>query len=167
MFFPNAEQRLLPAGLNHTIGGNIPRLMIMHIMQGTLAGTDAWFHNPAAMVSAHFGVGKDGKIIQWVDTDSMAWHAAAANGYSVGVEHEGFSGNPLTDAQLDADIDLFSWLHENYSDIALWINTRPFTGHGLSWHGLGGVEWGNHPDCPGLAIVHQLPDIIRGAIHMP
>jgi N-acetyl-anhydromuramyl-L-alanine amidase AmpD len=165
MFYPNAEKRLLT--VNHTTGGNTPRLMIMHIMEGTLAGTDAWFHNPASRVSAHFGIGRDGKIVQWVDTNDQAWHAAAANSYSIGVEHEGVSGNPLTDPQLDADAELLSWLHEVYPSVDLWINTRPFTGHGLSWHGLGGIKWGNHPDCPGAPVVHQLGDIVHGATNLP
>jgi len=159
--YPGAEQRLLT--VNFKVGGNSPRLMIEHIMQGSLDGTDAWFRNPASQVSAHFGVGKDGRIIQWVDTADQAWHAAGANSYSVGVEHEGFSGSPLTDAQLDADAELLSWLHEQHPDVALWQNTRPFTGRGLSWHGLGGVEWGNHPNCPGAPIVHQLSEIVRVA----
>lgn len=161
MLYPNAEKRLLT--VNFTTGGNTPRLQITHIMQGTLDGTDSWFHNPVAQVSAHFGVGRNGKIIQWVDTDDQAWHAADANSYSVGVEHEGFSGSPLTDAQIDADAELLSWLNEVYPAIDLWVNTRPYTGHGLSWHGLGGVAWGNHPNCPGLPIVHQLPEIVRTA----
>lgn len=159
--YPNAEKRLLT--VNFTVGGNEPRLQIEHIMQGSLAGTDAWFHNPASQVSAHFGVGKYGHIVQWVDTHDQAWHAAAANSYSVGIEHEGFSGEPLTDAQLDADGELLSWLHEVHPAIALWLNSRPFRGSGLSWHGLGGVQWGDHPNCPGTPIVHQLSEIIRVA----
>lgn len=164
MHFPNAT--LDPIAVNHTPGGNTPRLMIMHIMQGTLAGTASWFHNPASQVSAHFGIGTDGKIVQWVDTNDQAWHAAEANAYSIGVEHEGFSGNPLTDAQLDSDALLLSWLASEYPAIALWVNTRPFTGKGLSWHGLGGVRWGNHPHCPGAPIVHQLHEISVSASHI-
>lgn len=159
--YANCEQRLL--AVNFTAGGNFPRLMVEHIMQGTLEGTDSWFHNPDSRVSAHFGVGRDGRIIQWVDTGDQAWHAAAANSYSVGVEHEGFSGEPLTDAQLDADAELLSWLHEKHPDIAVWTNSRPFTGRGLSWHGLGGTAWGNHPNCPGAPVVHQLAEIVGTA----
>lgn len=159
--YPGAEQRLLT--VNFTPGGITPRLQVTHIMQGSLAGTDSWFHNPASQVSAHFGVGKDGHVIQWVDTSDQAWHAAAANPYAIGVEHEGFSGEQLTDAQVDADAELLSWLHEHYDAIALWVNTRPYTGRGLSWHGLGGVPWGDHPACPGLPIVHQLPVIVDAA----
>lgn len=159
--YPNAEHRLLT--VNFTPGGNKPRLSIEHTMQGTLEGTDNWFHLPSSQVSSHFGIGKDGLIIQWVDTHDMAWHAMHANSYSVGVEHEGHSGEPLTDEQLDADAELLSWLHEVHPDISLWVNKRPFSGSGLSWHGLGGVAWGNHPLCPGAPIVHQLGEIVKVA----
>ena len=66
-----------PISINYNLGGIAPRILIVHIMQGTLAGTDSWFRNPDAQVSAHFGVGKTGTIYQWVDTANRAWHASA------------------------------------------------------------------------------------------
>ena len=51
-----------PISINYNRGGIAPRILIVHIMQGTLAGTDSWFRNPNAQVSAHFGVGKTGTI---------------------------------------------------------------------------------------------------------
>lgn len=155
--------------INHWVGHNQPRLLIVHIMQGSLGGTDAWFRDPGTQASAHFGVGRKGKIIQWLDTADRAWHAVDANGYSIGVEHEGFSGEPLSDNQIETTGHLYAWLTLMYPDIELWINTRPFSGSGLSWHGLGGMLWGNHPQCPGAPIVHQLPDILdvaHAARHM-
>src|SRR5260221_290122 len=91
-----------PINVNYSKGGNRPRLFIVHVMQGTLAGTDAWFHDPISTVSAHFGVGRNGTVIQWVNTEDIAWHAVAANSRSIGVEHEGWSGEPLTHLQLEA-----------------------------------------------------------------
>src|SRR5207244_7199464 len=64
-----------PISINYNRGGIAPRILIVHIMQGTLAGTDSWFRNPDAQVSAHFGVGKTGTIYQWVDKANRAWHA--------------------------------------------------------------------------------------------
>lgn len=133
-----------------------PRVGVVHIMEGTLSGTDAWFHNPASQVSAHFGIGKDGTVYQWVDTMAVAWHAAAANGYSVGVEHEGNTGDVLTPAQLAADADLFAWLTPN---IALTESVSA----GWCGHGQLGAAGGNHPDCPGAPILAQLPGILAAA----
>ena len=152
-----------PINVNYSKGGNEPRLLIVHIMQGTIDGTDSWFRNPISTVSAHFGVAKDGTVIQWVNTEDIAWHAVAANPISIGVEHEGFSGEPLTNLQLDATAELLGWAQTQYPAINDWINTRPDVGSGLSWHGLGGIAWGNHPNCPGAPIVHQLPEILKVA----
>ncbi|SRR5260221_1443112 len=149
-----------PINVNYSKGGNRPRLFIVHVMQGTLAGTDAWFHDPISTVSAHFGVGRNGTVIQWVNTEDIAWHAVAANSRSIGVEHEGWSGEPLTHLQLEATAELFKWASRQYPAISDWLNTRPDTGSGLSWHGLGGQAWGNHPGCPGAPIIHQLPEIL-------
>ena len=156
--YPAAGWR--PLDVNYAAGGNAPKLLIVHIMQGTLGGTDAWFRNPASQVSAHFGVGRDGTVWQWVDTDSRAWHAVMANDKSIGVEHEGWSGEPLTTRQIEATAGIFRWAREVYPDIHGWLNAHPDTGSGLSWHGLGGVPWGNHPDCPGAPVVHQLAAIL-------
>jgi hypothetical protein len=136
-------------------------LFIVHVMQGSLAGTDSWFHNPAARASAHFGVGNTGTVLQWVDTDAVAWHACNANSRSIGVETEGFAGTPFTDAQVRALGNLLKWANRHYPDIRLWLNTNPVRGRGLSYHGLGGVSWCNHPACPGTPRINQLPHILK------
>jgi hypothetical protein len=159
--FWRATRRLIPVNFNK--GGNNPRLMIVHIMQGTLVGTDSWFHNPASQVSAHFGVGTDGVIYQWVNTDDIAWHAMEANDHSIGVENEGNSGDKLTTRQLEANARILHWVNLKHNAVNLWLTKRPATGSGLAWHGLGGAAWGNHPDCPGTPIVDQLPAILNQA----
>lgn len=167
MWYPGAQNKAID--VNYAAGGNRPRLLIVHIMEGTLQGTDSWFRNPASQVSAHFGTGRDGTLYQWVSTGDRAWHAMAANSYSIGVENEGDSGEELTALQLEVLAELLAWAHDQYPDIALWLNTRPYDGRGLSWHGLGGAPWGNHPDCPGLPIVRQLREVLDKArtAHIP
>ena len=69
--YSNAQWRPVP---NETPGGMTAyKFLVLHIMQGTLGGTDSWFHNTASRVSSHFGVGKDGTVYQWVDTAERAW----------------------------------------------------------------------------------------------
>jgi hypothetical protein len=138
--------------------GSIDRGVI-HVMQGTLGGTDSWFHDPAAEVSAHFGVGKDGTVYQWVDTSVVAWAEAAYNDSSISIEHEGVSGDQLTAAQADADVELVRWLEEKIglpSDRAHWFG-----------HGELGVLGGAHPDCPGAAIMAGLPWVLAQASTSP
>ena len=160
MRYPGAEWK--PISVNFQQGGNSPKFLVEHIMQGTLAGTDGWFRNPQAQVSAHFGVGKAGTVIQWVDTADVAWHAMAANGESIGVEHEGDSGETLTAAQLDADARLLAWAHEHHP-IPLRLAHHPTFGAGLAYHALGGEAWGGHLACPGGPIIGQLPAILAQA----
>jgi N-acetyl-anhydromuramyl-L-alanine amidase AmpD len=158
--YPGASWR--PIRTNHSAGTAEPnKLFIVHVMQGTLAGTDAWFHNPNAGASSQFGVGNSGTVIQWVSCNQTAWHACNANGKSIGVETEGFTGTPFTDRQVVAIAKLLKWAHREYPDIKLWLNTNPSRGSGLSYHGLGGAAWCNHPACPGSPRVRQLPRILE------
>jgi N-acetyl-anhydromuramyl-L-alanine amidase AmpD len=75
--------------------------IVVHVTQGSYAGTISWFKNPAADVSAHYVVrSSDGQITQMVREKDIAWHARSANPTSVGIEHEGFVSQPswFTDA---------------------------------------------------------------------
>lgn len=152
-----------PIGVNYTWGGCTPRLVIVHVMQGTLAGTDSWFKNRAASASAHFGVGRDGSAIQWVGTGHQAWHACGANSYAIGVETEGYATTALTAAQVEKIAALFRWAARKHDGVRLWLNTRPLSGSGLSYHGAGGSAWCSHYGCPGPPRVRQLDDIVRAA----
>lgn len=162
--YPAAQWRGPVPSSNYTPGGNNPRYHIIHIMEGTLAGTDSEFRTPDIQLSAHFGIGKDGTVYQWVDTADIAYHAAAANDHSVGVEHEGFSGFPLTLRQLAASARLFAWVHQQHPGVPFRLASDPVNGAGLAWHGMGGASWGNHPYCPGVPIRAQLPSLLAGAL---
>jgi peptidoglycan hydrolase-like protein with peptidoglycan-binding domain len=122
-------------------------------MQGTLNGTDSHFHNPSTEVSSHFGVGKDGRIYQWVDTDDVAWAEMAGNSSWISVECEGQPGDSLTDTQLSAVAQVVKWA-QAIEGFPLQITDSPAV-PGLGWHGMGGEAWGNHPDCPGDPIKAQ------------
>ncbi len=95
---------------NFTPGRKIyrPEAVVIHIMEGTLAGTDSWFKSRVSQVSAHYGIGKNGDVHQYVAETNSAWHTGrvnspswafikpAVNGrfinpnfYTVGIEHEG------------------------------------------------------------------------------
>jgi N-acetylmuramoyl-L-alanine amidase len=103
-------------------GGFQPQAIVIHIMDGTLAGTDAWFNDPHAQVSAHYGVGDAGALHQYVKETDTAFHAGVVqdptwtllkprvnpNFYTVGVEHEGVSAEPYPwpEPQLSASLAL-------------------------------------------------------------
>jgi N-acetylmuramoyl-L-alanine amidase len=53
--------------------GHQPIALVLHTMGGTLAGCDSWFRNPSSQVSAHYGIGLDGEIHQYVKLEDGAW----------------------------------------------------------------------------------------------
>lgn len=135
--------------------------VVLHIMEGTLWGSDSWFRNPVAQASSHFGVGKDGTIIQWVDTDDRSWAEAAGNPYWISIEHEGHAGDSLTDAQIEADGRILAWAHKVHG--VQLQSTDSVDGRGLGWHGMGGAAWGGHTGCPGNPIKAQRAAILKAA----
>lgn len=134
--------------------------LVLHIQQGTEAGTDAWLHNPASKVSAHFGNPKVGGLDQWVEVGTVAWAEVNGNYNWVSLENEGNSGDQLTASQLENAAQLLAWLHTGFGvPLQLSDSTVP----GLTGHGLGGNAWGGHFDCPGQPILDQRPAIITRA----
>ncbi len=144
---------------NHDVGGmDAYDGVVLHIMDGTLMGTQSWFNNPAAQASSHFGVGKTGEILQWVDTADRAWAEAGGNSTYLSIEHEGYGGDVLTDAQLHATAAIVAWAH---SEHGIPLQDCDAVGaKGLAYHSLGGALWGGHYDCPGAGIVAQRAQIL-------
>lgn len=147
---------------NYTKGGQEAVLgLVVHIMDGTLEGSESWFDNPDAQASAHFGTGRDGELRQWVDTSDRAWAQASGNRTYLSIENEGRGGDSLTDAQIEAVAQTFAWVHKTYGvplQLASKVGDR-----GLAYHALGGTAWGGHTSCPGSKIVAQLPKIVLRA----
>lgn len=137
------------------------RGMVLHVMQGSLAGSIAWGKNSASQVSFHFGTSKAGAIQQLVDTDITAWTQGAGNGSWVSVENEDFSGNPLSAPQLEGVAQLYARGVREYGWMYGLANSP--SGFGLGYHAMGGVPWGNHPDCPGQPIIDQRQAILDRA----
>lgn len=96
-----------PDCLRDRRGTPIDRIVI-HTMQGTLAGTVAWFKTGGrdVMTAAHYCIGTEGDIVQMVPDDRAAIHAGNSewNRRSIGIEHAGYvdDGKPPPVAMLDA-----------------------------------------------------------------
>ncbi|MBM0274376.1 N-acetylmuramoyl-L-alanine amidase [Micromonospora tarensis] len=93
--------------------------IVIHVTQGSYAGSISWFQNPAAQVSAHYTVrSSDGAVTQSVREKDIAWHAGnwTYNTQSIGIEHEGFVDNPawFTDAMYRASAALTRSLATKY-----------------------------------------------------
>lgn len=100
--------------------GYRPEGVVIHVMDGTLSGTDSWFANPVSQVSSHYGIGRTGEVHQYVKEEDTAWHAGRVdtpvwglikpninpNLYTIGVEHEGKPDDVWTDAMKQASAAL-------------------------------------------------------------
>ena len=112
------------------VGGAItPRGVMSHVMQGWQSTMVRWARERPRVTrkSAHFTIGKQGRIVQHVPIRRQAWHAgrldpgappvwpllpagASPNDYAIGIEHEGFSGEPWPESQVLATIRVHRWL---------------------------------------------------------
>ncbi len=97
-----------------------PEAIVIHIISGSLESAKAQFADPASQLSAHYGVGRDGTVLQFVEEEDTAFHAGVVvnptwtgihgglnpNLYTIGIEHEGGPTDPWTDAQFSASAQL-------------------------------------------------------------
>lgn len=101
-------------------GKNKPIAIVNHITAGLMPSCLDWLQNPFSKVSAHYLVTRDGKILQLVKDEDTAWangivnkpswglyNGSNPNRYTLSIEHEGYSGEELTEKQYQATL----WLH--------------------------------------------------------
>lgn len=111
----------------------------LHIMVGHLAGTDSVFLNPGSQASAHYGIGANGNVHQYVSEDDGSYSDAnfASNNSTISIEHEGgMAGVPCTQACMDASARLCADIARRHGWTHLWHD------------GLNGNIW-LHREVPG------------------
>ena len=108
-------------------------VMIHHTAQDSLGQTVKTFHSAKAGVSSHYVIGRNGKIVQMVNDLYRGHHAGAGrwgndtdlNSSSIGIELDNNgTTDPWTDVQIDALIQLLSYLKQTYK-----IPQANFIGH--------------------------------------
>lgn len=101
--------------------------IVIHDLEGSTQGAINWW-NQQKSASAHYIISKDGTIIETVSPENVAWHAGTdsktgrtafwkshnINGYSIGIELEGFTTDKYTDQQYNSLINLTKWLAATY-----------------------------------------------------
>jgi N-acetyl-anhydromuramyl-L-alanine amidase AmpD len=68
-------------------------LIVIHGTEGSTEGDRSWIANPAAQVSYHYHIGRDGSVVQFVAESGRAWHAGVSiwkgrpncNNFSIGI----------------------------------------------------------------------------------
>jgi N-acetyl-anhydromuramyl-L-alanine amidase AmpD len=93
--------------------------IVIHVAQGSYAGTIGWFQNCSSKVSAHYVMrSSDGASTQMVLHKDIGWHAGNwdYNTWSIGIEHEGYveNCNYFTDTMYKASADLVRYLCDLY-----------------------------------------------------
>ncbi len=78
-------------------GTVIDTIVLHHTAGKSLKGTVSWFLTPKSQVSAHFCIGRDGSIVQFLSTWDRAWHA--------GVSKDAFGRTNVNDFSIGIEID--------------------------------------------------------------
>lgn len=156
-WYPLAVKRPI-SGDNFQKGrsGQPVRAVVLHIAAGPLSAVFSTFNNPQRKASAHFCVGKDGTIEQYVSVNDtafangLAWHAERGqwicphdkivqptwqdlvlktnpNLYTVSIEHEGQPDDLWTDEMYEANARLLLWLAEQFN--FTYVPHRTLIGH--------------------------------------
>ena len=103
---------------------DIHAIVIHATANTTLEGVISWFNNPDAQVSAHYTIGKDGRIVQHVRDHDRAWHAGGSewrgvpnvNNYGLGIELVNLNNgqDPYPEEQHQANVQLCIFLCRKY-----------------------------------------------------
>src|SRR5262245_5410908 len=129
--------------------------VVLHVSQGTMQSMIGWFLG-GSDATAHFGIGLDGKLYQFVSVNDSAfgngasmqnghWHDPRGNliqpawgdlrpnvnpnWYTISVEHAGFFRDPWT-AEMDAtNTRLLIWLAQQFPSLAPYKPGRTLIGH--------------------------------------
>lgn len=159
MWFDCAVQLRIGANTGGRISNNLGLVLHHAVAVGSLY---SYFNNPAARVSAHFWVARNGRIEQYVDSDQVAWHGVALNSRYVAVETEGCTvppnNEPMTDAMVDALARLFAEGMRRHGWPAQLCNRDGE--RGLGYHRMPG---GPSTACPCDVRVNMRPEILRRA----
>ena len=107
-------------------------VVIHHTAQDSTGETLKTFTEPATQVSAHYVIGKDGKVYHMLHDYLRAWHAGAGkwgnntdlNSSSIGIELDNNGTEPFTEAQINSLLKVLAILKKTHS-----IPTANFIGH--------------------------------------
>ena len=107
-------------------------VIIHHTAQDSTAQTLKTFTQPQTQVSAHYVIGRDGKIYHMLNDYLRAWHGGVArwgnntdiNSSSIGIELDNNGLEPFAEPQINSLLLVLAQLKKNYN-----IPTANFIGH--------------------------------------
>jgi hypothetical protein len=117
-------------------GTPITAIVVHYTTTDNIESPIGHFLNEDSEVSAHYIIGKNGRIVQMVKDEDRAWHCGSFNSDSIGIEHVAELGDKLTFKQEESSVALIKYLLKK---------------HGIAKSRVLGHRWapGNNTDCPG------------------
>lgn len=108
--------------------GLVTAIVLHYTGSLSIEGTVDWFTRKESAVSAHYVVGRDGRIVQMVQESEAAWHAGRSamypnekppretnvNEFSIGIELVGTADSGFVDRQLASLYELLARLVVKY-----------------------------------------------------
>jgi len=97
-------------------------LVIHYDASSTAEGAISWMASEVSQVSAHLHISREGKVVQLVPFDTVAWHAGQSywkgisglNSHSIGIELQNNGSQPYTQIQLDVLTEVAKALVKEY-----------------------------------------------------
>jgi N-acetyl-anhydromuramyl-L-alanine amidase AmpD len=152
---PFAIQKRVPEH-KYWLGNKGRAAVVMHVAEGAIGGMVKWFLG-GSQATAHFGIGPDGALYQFVSVHNSAfgngasfrngrWHDPTGravrpawtglratgenpNWYTISVEHAGYFQERWTDAMDATNTKLLIWLAEQFPSLAPYEPGKTLIGH--------------------------------------
>ena len=124
-------------------------LIVLHMCEGSYAGSVAWLCDARSNASAHLCMKADGsEVTQLVPLSQKAWAQKAFNSAGVSVEIEGFTAQGMSDQTMLAAARIAAWLCRAYAIPPVWAQGGQ--GRGVCCHHDLGAAGGGHVDICGV-----------------
>lgn len=139
--------------------GELPIAIAIHIAEGSKDSVIATFKDPSVQKSSNFLVCRDGSVVQFVSTKNASFctgnidnpinelvlsKPTNPNGWTISLEHEGFSTEDITEAQYTTTATILKYCHDAW-DIPLDRT-----------HVFGHREAFSLKSCPGMINIDKL-----------
>jgi N-acetyl-anhydromuramyl-L-alanine amidase AmpD len=150
---PSLEFIPSPNYSSRSAGSNISAIVLHASERRTLEDVITVFGSKGYQASAHYSIGKNGRVVQHVRESDKAWHAgesrtpdgrSAVNDFSIGIElvnrNDGF--DPYPEEQRAALRDLLARLKRRYPDAEVYTHAEVAWPRGRKNDPLGfRMEW--------------------------
>lgn len=116
-------------------GAKVNKIVIHHAATTDFDGIGRTFKTAGRMASAHYGVGRNQNVDQYVDEANMAWHAGTLNPAtnpnptSIGIEHVNSSGAPnwgIAEETFETSVELVRDIAKRHGLLPLVVGKNLF-----------------------------------------